>query len=108
MVQAVRVVKTECNVLHIKGPIVVVGNIMAQYLDLLQILVSSTLPPLILSLSIRTIHLLIRLPYIDGEPPDTRYLFLGDYVNRGEYSILTLSLLLALKVLVTPTSLSSS
>ncbi len=54
MVQAVRVLKTECNVLHIKGPIVVVGNIMAQYLDLLQILVSSTLPPLILSLSLHT------------------------------------------------------
>lgn len=49
MVQAVRVVKTERNVLHIKGPIVVVGNIMAQYVDLLQILVSSALPPLILS-----------------------------------------------------------
>jgi hypothetical protein len=43
MVQAVRVVKTERNVLHIKGPVVVVGNIMAQHVDLLQILVSSAL-----------------------------------------------------------------
>ena len=43
-------------------------------------------------------HDLLELFKVGGYAPDTNYLFMGDYVNRGTFSVESVSLLLALKL----------
>lgn len=64
----------ESNVVHVSTPITVVGDIHGQFHDLLEIF------------------------HIGGPVPDTNYLFLGDYVDRGLYSVETITLLIVLKL----------
>jgi serine/threonine-protein phosphatase 2A catalytic subunit len=64
----------EPNVTHVKAPVVVVGDTHGQFHDLMEIF------------------------KIAGNAPDTNYLFLGDYVDRGYYSVETVCMVVALKV----------
>jgi serine/threonine-protein phosphatase 2A catalytic subunit len=64
----------ESNVVDVNYPVNVCGNICGQLPDLLELL------------------------KLGGNPSDTSYLFLGGYVNRGDFSAETLTLLIALKV----------
>lgn len=72
--EAQNVFSNEKSLLRIKAPIMICGDIHGQYFDLL------------------------RLFEFGGYPPQTKYLFLGDYVDRGKYSIESVCLLMALKL----------
>jgi serine/threonine-protein phosphatase 2A catalytic subunit len=71
---AKQILAKEANVQPVRCPVTVCGDVHGQF------------------------HDLIELFRIGGKPPDTNYLFMGDYVDRGYYSIETVQLLVVLKV----------
>lgn len=73
-VQAKEILAKESNVQEVKCPVTVCGDVHGQFHDLMELF------------------------RIGGRSPDTNYLFMGDYVDRGYYSVETVSLLVALKV----------
>jgi serine/threonine-protein phosphatase 2B catalytic subunit len=56
--------------------VTIVGDIHGQYYDLLKIIDSDT----------------------GGDPNSTTYLFLGDYVDRGHFSVEVMTIVLSLKI----------
>ena len=74
VVKAKEVLAKEDNVQSVAAPVTICGDVHGQFHDLLELFT------------------------IGGKCPDTNYLFMGDYVDRGYHSIETLSLLLLLKI----------
>ena len=72
--QARETLSQESNVQNVKSPVTVCGDVHGQFHDLMELF------------------------RIGGDSPDTNYLFMGDYVDRGYYSVETVTLLVTLKV----------
>lgn len=64
----------EPNIITVQRPLTIVADIHGQFYDLLTILAAG------------------------GDPSKTRYLFLGDYVDRGQFQCECVFLLFALKI----------
>ncbi|KAG2466705.1 PGM5 protein, partial [Polypterus senegalus] len=71
---AKEILTKESNVQEVRCPVTVCGDVHGQFHDLMELF------------------------RIGGKSPDTNYLFMGDYVDRGYYSVETVTLLVALKV----------
>ncbi|KAH1027164.1 hypothetical protein HUJ05_000724 [Dendroctonus ponderosae] len=72
--KAIQILASQPMLLELEAPIKVGGDIHGQFNDLL------------------------KLFQFGGFPPDSNYLFLGDYVDRGKQSLETMCLLLAYKI----------
>lgn len=72
--KVIEIVVQEANIQHVSTPVTVCGDIHGQ------------------------LHDMITLFQTGGECPGTQYLFLGDFVDRGFYSLESLLLLLTLKI----------
>ena len=72
--KAKEILINEANVQRVNAPVTLCGDIHGQFYDLMQLF------------------------KVGGNLPETSYLFLGDFVDRGFYSVETFLLLLALKV----------
>lgn len=70
----IEILSKEPSVLDLDGPIHICGDVHGQFIDLLRTFQSG------------------------GFPPDARYLFLGDYVDRGKQSLEVITLLYCLKI----------
>jgi len=62
------ILQEEQNCVQVRSPVTIVGDLHGQFEDFKELL------------------------HIFGQPPDTNYLFLGDYVDRGDSSVKTVSL----------------
>lgn len=82
----------ESNVQPVRCPVTVCGDIHGQFVR--GVLLASSDLGFILIVQ----HDLSELFRIGGNSPDTNYLFMGDYVDRGYYSVETVTLLVALKL----------
>ncbi|XP_060795409.1 serine/threonine-protein phosphatase 4 catalytic subunit B isoform X2 [Neoarius graeffei] len=74
----------ESNVQRVDSPVTVCGDIHGQFYDLKELF------------------------RVGGDVPETNYLFMGDFVDRGFYSVETFLLLLALKIFCVHGGLSPS
>lgn len=72
--KAKEILLEESNVQNVDAPVTICGDIHGQFYDLKELF------------------------KVGGDCPETNYLFLGDFVDRGFYSVETFLLLLALKV----------
>jgi serine/threonine-protein phosphatase PP1 catalytic subunit len=72
--EAIKTFKNDKVLLELNSPLTICGDIHGQFYDLLKFL------------------------KMGGMPPETNYLFLGDYVDRGKNSVEVFTLLICLKI----------
>mmetsp|Transcript_8079 Transcript_8079/g.7936 ORF Transcript_8079/g.7936 Transcript_8079/m.7936 type:complete len:580 (-) Transcript_8079:33-1772(-) len=77
------ILKNEPNVIRIRAPVKIYGNLHGQYIDLLRFFEMWGEPS---------------DKNVDGDIESFDYIFLGDYVDRGNRSLETICLLMSLKV----------